>query len=69
MCTAFEQSPLGLAAPSMSILITPPRDGYSVGRAVPEAVRHTPLIPALRQMDLSEFEASLVYEASSRTAT
>lgn len=39
---------------------------------VPEAVRqwwHTPLIPALRQMDLSEFKASLVYEASSRTAT
>ena len=32
---------------------------------------HTPLIPALRrqrQADLSEFEASLVYRASSRTA-
>ena len=33
---------------------------------------HTPLIPALgkqRQVDLCEFEASLVYRASSRTAT
>lgn len=39
---------------------------------VSEAIRQwwlTPLNPALRQVDLSEFEVSPVYEASSGTAT